>query len=227
MNKYITSKNLALLLINLVPLYGVLFLEWQAMIIIVFYVAETILVGILHVFKMAALYIMNHRNPMALAVERTNTGVKGLGLIPFFIFHFGFFVFIQMMVFGGFTGANIFQSFGLLFTGNYKYALAIIFITKLTMLISELFWDPEVETKLPDDVFFEPYPRIFVQQFMVILGGGFAMFSKSVMGYLVVLVACKTVLDLVLANVSKQWFKDMTDAGKGAYRRNKEGTENK
>ena len=110
MNKYITSKNLALLLINLVPLYGVLFLEWQAMIIIVFYVAETILVGILHVFKMAALYIMNHRNPMALAVERTNTGVKGLGLIPFFIFHFGFFVFIQMMVFGGFTGANIFES---------------------------------------------------------------------------------------------------------------------
>lgn len=34
---------------------------------------------------------------MALAVERTNTGVKGLGLIPFYI-SLWFFVFIQMMV---------------------------------------------------------------------------------------------------------------------------------
>lgn len=220
MNKYLTSKNLALLLINLVPLYGVLFLDWQAMIIIVFYVAETLIVGILHVFKMLALYIMNRNNPAALAVVRTNTGVKGFGLIPFFIFHFGFFVFVQMMVFGGFTGGGLFQSFGLLFTGNYKYALAILFITKLTMLISKLFWDPEVETKLPDDVFFEPYPRIFVQQFMVILGGWFTMFSKSVIGYLIVLVACKTVLDLILANVSKNWLKNMADSGKGTYQGN-------
>jgi O-antigen ligase len=75
MNKYFTSKNLALLLINLVPLYGVLFLGWQAMIIIVFYVAETLIVGTLHVFKMAVLYIMNHNNPKALAVDRSaNSG---------------------------------------------------------------------------------------------------------------------------------------------------------
>jgi hypothetical protein len=114
-----------------------------------------------------------------------------------------------MMVFGGFTDKNLIQSFGLLFTGNYKYALAVIFITKLTMLISELFWDPEVETKLPDDVFFKPYPRIFVQQFMVILGGGFAMFSKSVMGYLVVLVLCKTILDLAISNIGKERFEKM------------------
>ena len=207
MNKYLTSKNLALLLINLVPLYGVLFLGWQAIIIILFYVAETIMVGVIHVFKMSALYIMNHKNPAALAVDRSaNSGVSGLGLIPFFIFHFGFFVFVQMMVFGGFTDQNLIKSFGMLFTGNYKYALAIIFITKLTLLISELFWDPEVETKLPDDVFFEPYPRIFVQQFMVILGGGFAMFNKSVMGYLIILILCKTILDLAIANIGKERF---------------------
>jgi hypothetical protein len=78
MNKYLTSKNLALLLINLVPLYGVLFLGWQAIIIIVFYVAETLIVGTLHVFKMAVLYIMNHNNPKALAVDRSaNSGVSG------------------------------------------------------------------------------------------------------------------------------------------------------
>ena len=212
MKKYLTSQNFALLLINLIPLYGVLLLDWQAIVIILFYVAETIMVGVLHVLKMAALYIMNRNNPAALAVDRSgNSGVSGLGLIPFFIFHFGFFVFVQMMVFGGFTNQNLIHSFGQLFTGDYKYALAAMFIAKLTLLISELFWDPEVETKLPDDVFFEPYPRIFIQQFMVILGGWFTIFSKGVMGYLIILIACKTFLDLVLANISKEKWKKITE----------------
>lgn len=215
MKKYITSQNLSLLLINLIPLYGVLFLGWQAIIIILFYVAETVMVGVLHVFKMSALYILNHNNPAALSVDRSaNSGVNGLGLIPFFIFHFGFFVFVQMMVFGGFTDQNLFDSFGLLFNGYNKYAMAAIFITKLTILISELFWDPEADTKLPDDVFFEPYPRIFVQQFMVILGGWFAIFSKGVLGYLIILVLCKTFLDLSIANFSKARIKKYIETNK-------------
>jgi hypothetical protein len=44
---------------------------------------------------------------------------------------------------------------------------------------------------------------------MVILGGGFAMFSKSVMGYLVVLVLCKTILDLAISNIGKERFEKM------------------
>ena len=208
MKKYFTSKNLALLLINFIPLFGVFFYGWQAISIILFYVAETILVGIIHVIKMSALYIMNSKREEALSVVRTNSGVKGLGLIPFFIFHFGFFVFVQMMIFGGFTHQNLLKTFPLLFTGNYKYALSVIFITKISVLISELFWDPESEKKLPDDVFFEPYPRIFVQQFMVILGGWFAIIGNSLIGYLVILVLCKTVLDLGLANLDFSKFKN-------------------
>ena len=166
--------------------------------------AETIMVGIVHVCKLLALYIMNHNNPVALAAKRNNKGVKGLGLIPFFIFHFGFFVCVQMMVFGGFTNQNLFQSFGQLFTGDYKIALIALLFTKLTLLITELFWDSSVEFKLPEDVFFEPYPRIFVQQFMVILGGWFTLFSKGVIGYLIILIICKTMLDLTIANLKKE-----------------------
>lgn len=201
MKKYFTSKNLSLLLINLVPLFGVMFYGWQANSIILFYVAETILVGFIHVVKMTALLLMNSKRESALSVERTNTGVKGAGLIPFFIFHFGFFVFVQMMIFGGFTHQNLIKTFPVLFTGNYKYALSVIFITKITLLISELFWDPDSEKKLPDDVFFEPYPRIFVQQFMVILGGWFTIIGNSLIGYLVVLIFCKTVFDIGFANI--------------------------
>ena len=209
---FVTSKNAAILLINLLPLYGVLFLDWQAVIIILFYVAETILMGIIHVFKMSALYIMNRKNPAALNVERQTSGLTGFGLIPFFIVHFGFFIFVQMMVFGGFTHQNLLKSFGVLFTGDYQYLLAVMFITKITQLISELFWDPEIETKLPEDVFFEPYPRIFVQQFMVILGGWLSIFNGRMLGYLIVLILCKTFIDLALANLNKDWLKRMRKA---------------
>lgn len=208
MKKYLSSKNLALLLINLVPLFGVLFLDWNAMIIIIFYVAETIMVGIIHVIKMIALYIINHKNPKALSVDRSgNTGLKGLGLIPFFIFHFGFFIFVQMMVFGGFTKQNILKVLPNLFSENYKYALGVIFIAQIANLISDLFWDIDSDKKLPDDVFFEPYPRIVVQQFMVILGAWFTIIGNSMIGYLIVLVLCKTVLDLGFVNYNWSNFK--------------------
>lgn len=203
MLKYLTSKNLSLLVINLIPLYGVLFLGWESMIVILFYVVETIMVGILHVLKMTAVYILNRNNPKALAVERKSEGVQGVGLIPFFIFHFGFFIFVQMMVFSGFTEHSFWSSVPTLFTEKYKYAIGALFITKLTILISELFWDPEIETKLPDDIFLEPYPRIVIQQFMVILGGWATIFGQGLLGYLIVLIALKTALDLVIANISK------------------------
>jgi hypothetical protein len=197
------KRNIPILVLNAVPLYGAIFLHWDALSIILVYVAETILVGAIHMVKMTALYFMNRNNPKALAVERHNSGVTGAGLIPFFLIHFGFFVVIQMVVFSGFSrGLNVSEAIQKLLSSNFKYALAAIFITKITVLIGELFWDPEAETKLPDDVFFEPYPRIFVQQFMVILGGFFSIFNGSFMAYALVLIAIKTIVDILVANVS-------------------------
>lgn len=207
MKKFITSKNISLLVINLVPLFGVFYYRWDAYSIILFYVAETILIGLIHIVKMTALYIMNSKRPSALSQKRTNTGVKGLGLIPFFTFHYGFFIFVQMMVFGGFTKQNILKVLPQLFTENYKYAFAVIFITKIANLITDLFWDIDSDKKLPDDVFFEPYPRIVVQQFMVILGAWFSILGNTIIGYLLVLVIGKTVCDFILANINWSNFK--------------------
>ncbi|NUM32298.1 MAG: hypothetical protein HUU47_08240 [Bacteroidetes bacterium] len=211
MKKYISSKNFTLILINLIPLFGVFYWGWYAYSIILFYVAETLLVGFIHVIKMTALYFMNSKRQSALSVSRNNSGVRGAGLIPFFIFHFGFFVFVQMMVFGGFTNQNLLKVFPVLFTDTYKYALSAIFLTKITVLIAELFWDPDSDKKLPDDVFFEPYPRIIVQQFMVILGSWFSIIGNSIIGYLIILIVCKTVLDIGFANFDFTKFKKKAD----------------
>jgi hypothetical protein len=203
MRSYLSLKNLGLLLINFIPLFGVFIWAWDAMGIITFYVIETIMVGLIHLIKMTILYAMNHNNPQALAIERHNSGVSGLGLIPFFMVHFGFFIFVQIMVFNGFTNQSFWQSLPIWWSGPYKYALAALFLTKFTWLMADIIWNPAIKTKLPDDVFFEPYPRIFIQQFMVILGGWATLFGKGLWGYLLILILCKTTLDLLIANLSK------------------------
>jgi len=204
MKEFLTRKNLTLFLLNLIPLYGALYLGWRPMMIIMLYVAETIMIGIIHVFYMLGLYLMNHNNPDAINVKRDNEGVKGGCVIPFFFVHFGFFVFVQMMVFGGFTNNNsggVWKMMMELFTGSYKYALAALFITKVGAIVAEFLWDPEVKLKLPDDVFFQPYGRIFVQQLMVILGGWFTIFGdKKFIGYLIVLVISKTFFEILFSN---------------------------
>lgn len=186
---------------------------WSALILILLYVAETILIGLIHIVKMLILYYMNRKNPFAYKVKRESNDLTGIGVVIFFIVHYGFFIFVQMMVFNGFThDSGFFESMKLLFTGDYKFALLTIFITKMSTISAEFLWDPKIHTKLPEDVFFEPYPRIIVQQFMVILGGWLSLFGGKVTGYLIVLIAGKLVADLLLSKpgieLIKKWQKE-------------------
>jgi len=156
---------------------------------------------------------MNRKNPMAYKVERENNNLTGIGVVIFFIVHYGFFIFVQMMVFNGFTReAGFFESMKMLFTGDYKFALLAIFITKMSAISAEFLWDPKIHLKLPEDVFFEPYPRIIVQQFMVILGGWLSVFGGKVTGYLIVLIIAKLIADLFMSKpgneLIKQWQKE-------------------
>lgn len=212
MRKYLNRKNISLFFYNLLPIFGVIYWGWKPILIIMLYVTETLLIGILHVLYMMALFFMNRNNPEAVNLKRENEGVKGGCLIPFFIFHFGFFVVVQMVVFFGFNPgkegpAELLQT---MITGTYKYALITLFVIKITEMISEFLWDPTVHLKLPDDVMFQPYGRIFVQQFMVILGGWFVMIGdKNFMGYLIILVIAKSFFDIYFANLNRKMLLDL------------------
>lgn len=164
---------------------------------------------------MLLLHFMNRKSPIAYTVKRESNSLTGIGLVIFFIVHYGFFIFVQMMVFNGFTrDAGFFDSMKLLFTGDYKFALLAIFITKMSAISAEFLWDPKIHTKLPEDVFFEPYPRIVVQQFMVILGGWVSLFGGRVTGYLIVLIAGKLVADLLLSKPGVELIKKWQKEGK-------------
>ena len=212
MRKYLNRKNISQFFYNLIPIFGVIYWGWQPIMIIMLYVAETVLIGLLHVVYMLALYFINHKNPEAVNLKRQNEGIKGGCLIPFFTFHFGFFVVIQMVVFFGFNSgqASPLELVKTLITGTYKYALLTLFVIKITDMITEFLWDPAVHLKLPDDVFFQPYGRIFVQQFMVILGGWFVLIrDKQFMGYLIILVIAKTFFDIYFTTFNRKMLLDL------------------
>ena len=159
---------------------------------------------------MLILYYMNRKNPFAYKVKRESNDLTGIGVVIFFIVHYGFFIFVQMMVFTGFVkGQGFLQAVQVLFTGDYKYALMIIFFTNLSAWLYEFLWDPAVHLKLPEDVFMDPYPRILVQQFMVILGGWVSVLGGKMTGYLVVLILAKLFAEILFipGNISalKNW----------------------
>ena len=78
-----------LLLSNAVPLAGALFLDWKLLSIVVVYWAESAVVGLYNIIR------------MMMAV-----GEQKAFMVPFFMFHYGFFMlghYVAIMIFGIFT----------------------------------------------------------------------------------------------------------------------------
>ena len=94
----LTTGDFALILVNLVPLYGVWFREWDARQVFLVYCLETVIIGVFNVLKMAAVTIFVKPKD-----EWQNAGSSsmqsGWFFILFFIVHYGVFVFVQTQIF--------------------------------------------------------------------------------------------------------------------------------
>ncbi len=189
-------NNFTIIVINLVPLLGVLFLGWSGGLIATIYAIETIFVGVLNVVKM-----------MIVRGER----IQKMFLIPFFIVHYGLFVLVQGVFIIGISfsldGDKLKQPYFLYFFG----------ISLLSMLIGQLlaFWRdflqptlsaPKINPskdygiKMPENtlfgLMFQPYARVFVQQFVVILGMFMMLVLKWHYSFAILLIALKTMQEL-------------------------------
>src|SRR5436190_14648108 len=99
----LTPGDYLLILVNLVPLYGVWFEGWSAAQVFLVYCLETVIIGIINVLKMAC---------VTLFVKKTDvwenggsfTMQSGWFFIFFFIIHYGFFVFVQTQIFFAVSG---------------------------------------------------------------------------------------------------------------------------
>jgi hypothetical protein len=183
------SSAAALLIANLVPVYGTLALGWKVAPIMIFYWTENLVVGFFNVQKMRRARGPLNAAGMTLNGQPVSEGSRR-GLILFFILHYGLFtlghgVFV-FTLFG--PGAGLGREIGLallLLAASHGYSYRRNFINGgeyLRASFARLFW--------------QPYARVIVMHVTILAGGALAAAMGSPLGALLVLVGLKTVIDL-------------------------------
>ena len=199
----LTASDYMLILANLIPVYGVWFEGWNAAHIFLVFCLETIIIGIFNVVKMGATAAFIKQDD----IWGTNGGMtifSSLFLIIFFTFHYGLFVFIQTQIFFGVSGlfknTSFFNSYLAIpkVLGNDGMLVLLIFITYYTLqTLYSFFLSGEYKTISMSKLMFQPYGRIFIQQFVVIIGSIFLVlgFNKF---FIMILVFVKIGFELFI-----------------------------
>ena len=180
-NRASRTTALGLVVANLMPLIGIIALGWSPFTVVMAYVLETVIIGVYTWLRI----LLAQRTPVS----------QRIGAAFFFTAHYGIFVLVQtsflLLSLGvadvwspaiqeelAVAGLGFVLSHGISFATHYigggEYRQA----------------DARLEI-------FRPYGRIFVQQFVVIFGFWLAMLLVGPrVAPVVILVACKLVLDL-------------------------------
>jgi Family of unknown function (DUF6498) len=168
---------------NLVPVFGVWFLGWSAVDAFIVYALETLIVGVMTVLKMGVATLYKGKDTWY--NEGSSAQVNGVFFILFFIVHFGLFALIQTTMFSQSAGINP-KGTGLFhfFFHWYDYInediawmLGVFAISYLARSLIPFIRNKEYKTMSMMRLMFQPYGRIFIQQFTVILGSMFLSFG--------------------------------------------------
>lgn len=202
--KKLTIAEFYLILVNLVPLFGVWFYGWDANRIFLFYCLETILIGIFNVFKM--LTVIFWGKEVAPENKYDYPNFFRIFMVIFFIFHYGFFVFIQTQIFFAISNVMESRSFGVSYEkvwhslGAEGHLLLGLFASYYLLdFISNFINNGKYKTAVLEEQMFLPYVRIFVQQFVVIAGGIFLMFKANSL-FILVFIGIKIIFEILSAN---------------------------
>ncbi len=199
----LSTSDYLLILVNLIPVYGVWFEGWNAAQIFLVFCLETVIIGLFNVVKMGCVTLFIRPTD----VWNTNGGVtmmSGLFFIMFFIIHYGFFVFVQTQIFfsvsGIIKGDSMFGVYAEIpkALGHDGMLLLLIFIIYYTLHnLFNFFISGEYKSISMGRLMFQPYGRIFIQQFVVIVGSMFLGLGFSNV-FILILVLVKIGFELFL-----------------------------
>lgn len=199
------SSTLTIIVTNVLFLIAVFIFRWDPLSVFVLYILETVIVGILHIIKLFTLTFINSFTRYKIEEAASFGGL--IGTVIFFIIHFGMFVFVQTVLILPSQGHSFIKTFLSLqnyLVGDNLWFLAAIAVINLLAVIRYIFIDNAYEGKAFNDILMEPYPRIFVQQFVVIFGGGFIMaLGLGGIGgliFIVFFILMKTLFELLAAS---------------------------
>jgi hypothetical protein len=206
-----------ILLFNLLILGLVFFTDSGRYSVIAIYFLETLFFGIFNVLKMIIVALFGPKNdrkpdsPPDLINDKATSPKKLTNsfLIIFFILHFSIFYFVQLFLIMSVGGRmdNGFQASDSFIPNPLEFFRADLgdqfLIVTLSIVAMQLFYliygflikgEYKVTNCLVQGM--RPYGRIFVQQFVVLIGGFFIIIFNSVGVFSVVLILIKTLIDL-------------------------------
>jgi hypothetical protein len=199
----LSVNDLLLIVVNLIPLYCVWFEGWNASQVFLVYCLETVIIGLVTVLKMACVTLFVKKTDVW-QNGGSSTMVSGWFFILFFIAHYGFFVFVQTQIFfsvsGLITGHTLLGSYSkipALLGDNGKLLLLIFIVYYSVQNFIEFFMTGNLKAISMGRLMFEPYIRIFVQQFVVILGSMFLSFGAGKI-FILIFVVVKIFFELFI-----------------------------
>lgn len=169
---------IALIIANLIPVFGVAFQGWSLFAIMLLYWLESAVTGVFNVLRM-----------------RKVGGVESGFMAPFFMLHYGIFMFVHLIfviVFFGVIGGGWRElQLGLLvpilsLVASHAVSYYSNFIGKQEYLRTSL-----------GELMMRPYGRIIVMHITIIVGGSVIMSLGSPTGVIILMMAVKTLIDLV------------------------------
>lgn len=174
------ASLLALVVVNLIPLLGVLLFDWDVAVLVILYWSENLVIGFYTLLKMLV-----------------HSPVAGLGLGAFFLVHYGGFCAGH----GVFIMALLVDSEFELFLDNpwpLFLAFAALFVSHGISFVLNFLRGPEREGQTLNALMRAPYGRIVVLHIAIILGGIAVAEMGEPVAMLVVLVLLKLGMDVGL-----------------------------
>jgi hypothetical protein len=203
-----STSSIALILANLVPLYGAVFAGWNIFSIMFLFWLESAVIGFFTVRKM----LKAEGDPASFAQFKINGKVVNqesskfpnpfsakLFYVPFFAFHYGMFMFVHLIFLVIFFGphqwinkasSTSFDTFGILL------GFASLVFSHAFSYYSNFIGKKEYQVVSADQLFMSPYPRIIVMHLTIIFGGMLMLMSGYSAAGLALMVILKIVTDL-------------------------------
>jgi hypothetical protein len=202
--RHLSVTDIFLILANLIPLFGVWFGGWSAAEIFMVYCLETVLIGLFTIVRMAITATVK-KTDLWNNTDRVKTNMPSWFFIIFFIVHYGFFVVIQLSIFLEVSGIKkslgIQNAFDFLvnfqnYFSNASLILLLIFAVAYGLiLVKDFIFNGAYRSASMGVLMFQPYGRIFVQQFTVIAGSLFLGFGAGKI-FITIFVAIKIFFDV-------------------------------
>jgi hypothetical protein len=121
------------------------------------------------------------------------SGVKFI-LVPFFMVHYGIFMGVQGVFMGVYGQIGLWSR---QFPPHLWWGLGAILLNHLIGLVYSYLYKGAYRRVQLGTLFFQPYPRVFVQQFVAIIGSFFMNVLNSHFGALLVFIVIKTIADFI------------------------------